>query len=65
MRPLRVECLWLAIAEHRYEALCNMASVRAVLGAMGCAYVEPAPLRTIRKVFSDLAGLQPSSLLWG
>ena len=65
MRPLRVECLWLAIAEHRYEALCSMASVRAVLGAMGCAYVEPAPLRTIRKVFRDLAGLPPGSSLWG
>ena len=62
---VQIACVWLAIAQLRYEVLSRMPVVRAVLGAMQCAYVEPAPLDTLGKVFRDLSGLPSNSVLWG
>ena len=61
----QIACVWLAIVQLRYEVLSRMPVVRAVLGAMQCAYVEPAPLDTLGKVFRDLSGLPSNSVLWG
>ena len=62
--PYYLDCLWLAVAETRYESLSHSPVVRAVLGALGCAHVKPAPTDTLRKVFRDLAVLPRDALLW-
>ena len=62
--PYGLECLWLAVAEAGYESLSRCPVVRAVLGALGCARVKPAPTDTLRKIFRDLATLPRNALLW-
>ena len=61
---LRLECLWLDVAKTRYELLSSAPAARAVLGALRCAHVRPAPMDTLRKVFRDLAVLPRDALLW-
>ena len=63
--PILLLCLWLAVAETRYEELSHRPDVRGVLGALRCALVTPAPVENLEKVFRDLSCLPRNAPLWG
>ena len=63
--PIRLLCLWLAVAETTYEALSSNPVIRGVLGALRSANVDPPPIDILERVFHDLSSLPRGASIWG